>query len=317
MAETNIPPLLPVLLPPLTTILKSTPQDPTPLVSLTTKLLSPLPFTRALTLADPPSLAAALSSPLPGANLLACAVLHKAAATPGDAAILSTLPELVEALVRTWLETADVGVGERCSKVLGDILETDCDVVDEDPSQHVNGVNGTSALVKRRRTPGHGRIWQLFLTVPIITLLPTFCTPSSSRTLHQTTLSQGRLLRILPRLTTLNIHALTNHPSTTLFPLPERTAAEVGTGLLQWAALGMVDAEDVLMRLTLVDFFEALVSVVCAVQRDAERDGAVRKLVKTAMRQDGELEGALRGLPDRTIEDEAEALRGYISFILR
>jgi hypothetical protein len=79
----------------------------------------------------------------------------------------------------------------------------------------------------------------------------------------------------------------------------------------------MVDAEDVLMRLSLVDFFEALVSVVCMMARDAERDGAVKKLVKAAMRQDAELEAALRGLPDRTIEDEAEALRGYVSLILR
>ncbi|KAJ0162195.1 hypothetical protein CTA2_4960, partial [Colletotrichum tanaceti] len=43
--QTNIPPLLPILLPNLTTILKTTPHDPSPIVSLTIKLLSPVPFT--------------------------------------------------------------------------------------------------------------------------------------------------------------------------------------------------------------------------------------------------------------------------------
>ena len=318
--EDNIPPLLPVLLPALTTILKSTTQDPTPCLSLTIKLLSPLPLTRTLTIADPPSLLSALRSPLPGANLLALAILHKAAATPADAAILGTLPELVEELVRRWLDADDVGVAERAARVLGDILETDCDVVpspnpqDQPQVNGVNGVNGDATqLVRRTRPPGHGHVWALFLeSRPITSLIPQLCSPSASRTTHQTSLSQGRLLRLLPRLATLKISALTTTSSPDLFP-----SDGPQSGLLPWAALAMVDKSDVLMHLNLVDFLETLVSVMrVAENRTRETDEILGQLIRTAVRGDEQLATALRGLPDRTVEEEAEPLRVYINGLL-
>ncbi|KAF7551077.1 hypothetical protein G7046_g7824 [Stylonectria norvegica] len=315
--ETNIPPLLPTLLPPLTTILKLTTQDPTPLLTLTIKLLSPLSFTRALTIADPESLIAALRSPLPGANLLALAILHKAAKAPSDAAILSTLPDVLEELITRWLESEDVGVGERAGKVLGDLLETDCDVVD----QSANGVpeanleNGFTVV--KRRVPGHARLWYLlFLNRPLLTLITSLCSPDASRNVRQTTLAQGRLLRLLPRLAALNIRAITRTPFPDLFPLPDAIVADAGQGLLQWAALGMVDKEDVLMHLNLVDFFETLVSVMRVADHSGTNDETMGRLVGTAAELDGELKAALRGLPDRTVEEEAESLRRYIDLIL-
>ncbi|KAL6860639.1 hypothetical protein ACO1O0_004667 [Amphichorda felina] len=320
LTEDNIPPLLPVLLPALTSILKSTTQDPTPCLSLTIKLLSPLPLTRTLTIADPPSLLTALRSPLPGANLLALAILHKAAASPADAALLSTLPELVEELVRRWLEAEDVGVAERAARVLGDILETDCDVVPPQ-GQQVNGIinaNGnTTQLARRTRPPGHARLWALILeSRPIASLIPELCTPSAAtRTTRQTSLSQGRLLRLLPRLATLKMGALTSTPLPDLFP--PGPGAQTG-GLLPWAALGMVDASDVLMHLNLVDFLETLVSVMrVAENRTRETDEMLGELIRTAVRSGGgQLVAALRSLPDRTVEEEAEPLRAYINELL-
>lgn len=314
--EETIPPLLPLLLPSLTSILKTTTQDPTPLLTLTIKLLSPLTFTRTLTIADPPSLLTALRSPLPGANLLALAILHKAAKSPSDAAILSTLPEVVEELVRTWLVSEDTGVGERAGRVLGDLLDVDCDVVNTTEGGDINPFAPPTSAVIKRRLPGHARLWRLILTRPFLTQLTTLCTPSSSRTTNQTTISQGRLLRLLPRLATLNIHALSQSSNSDIFPLSDAAAEGAGRGLLQWAALGMVDAEDVLMHLNLVDFFETLVSVMRVTGRSIPKDAKVRSLVRTAVRGDGELEAALRSLPDRTVEEEAEALRAYISQLL-
>ncbi|KAF4472695.1 hypothetical protein FALBO_420 [Fusarium albosuccineum] len=320
LTESNIPSLLPTLLPPLTAILKQTTQDPTPLLSLAIKLLSPLSFPRCLTIADPPSLLAALRSPLPGANLLALAIIHKAARTPADAAILSTLPDVVEELVRRWLDSPDVGVGERSARVLGDVLETDCDVIVEgegvngvSSSSMTNGISGTE-LVKRR-VPGHARLWRLiFLDRQFLSLITSLCRPETIN--RQATLAQGRLLRILPRLTALNPRAISTTPFPDLLSLPDASAEPAGHGLLQWAAFTMIDTTDILMHLSLVDFFETFVSIMRVAGHSADKDRIVRDLVKTAAQRDDQLKTALRGLPDRTVEEESEPLARYISQIL-
>lgn len=320
LTDANIPPLLPRLLPILSSILRSTTQDPTPLLSLTVKLLSPLSFSDALSVADPPSLATALGSPLPGANLLALAIIHKAAKSPASVATLAELPEVVEHLVRRWLESPDVGVGERASRVLGDLLETD-----SGRRRAVNGtvVNGGLATPSEDGSSSNHTLWQLvILQRPILSLIVTLCSqPTSSgqtpqelrAAIRQTSLSQGRLLRLLPRLATLNLRALTQSSFPDMFPIPEPAARELGVGLLQWAALAMVDRSDMLMHLSLVDFFEAFVSVM---RVSADTDDFVKRLVQTAVREDPELASSLRGLPDRTIEDEAEPLRVYINELL-
>ncbi|KAL7805853.1 hypothetical protein V8C26DRAFT_358346 [Trichoderma gracile] len=331
LTESNIPPLLPTVLPPLTQILKTTSQDPSPLLSLTIKLLSPLTFTRTLTIADPPSLLAALASPLPGANLLALAIVHKAAKTPTEVALLSTLPDVVDALVTRWLDSPDVGVGERAAKVLGDLLETDCELVREPspPSPAASNSNHgfqvfppATAAANRRRMPGHGRLWRLILLErPMLQRITTLCSPETTipptRPRHQTSLSQGRLLRLLTRLATLNIRAISQTSFPELFPVSDAAAQALGRGLLQWAALSMVSkADDVLMHLNLIDFFETFVSVMRVAGLDAEERSIVRTLVRVAAAEDGQLREALKGLPNRTVEEEAEPLRAYISEIL-
>ncbi|OAA72051.1 hypothetical protein LEL_09286 [Akanthomyces lecanii RCEF 1005] len=334
LTETNIPPLLPTVLVPLTQILRTTgsttPQDPSPLLSLTTKLLSPLPFSRVLAIADAPSLLSALASPLASANLLALTILHKAARSPADAAILSTLPDLVEALVTRWLDAQDVGVGERAGKVLGDLLETDCDVVadaDDARSPHGGGVNGTE-LVQHRRVPGHGRIWDMiFGSEQLFAIIPSLCRPppgperdddaANSRTARQTSIAQGRLLRLLPRLATINMPAITHTAFPDLIPLPQSLARDTGHGLLQWAALGMVDRSDMLMHLGLIDFFETYVSVMRITDSAPTSSTSVtRCLVKAATANDAQLKESLIVLPDRTVEEEAEPLRIYIEQLL-
>ncbi|KAG6016245.1 hypothetical protein E4U54_001916 [Claviceps lovelessii] len=327
LTEDNIPPLLPTLLPLLAGILKATTQDPTPLLSLTIKLLSPLSFTEALTIADPPSLLTALSSPLSGANLLALAIIRKAAASPSDVSILSTLPKAVEAMIKCWIATEDVGVGERAARVLGDLLETDCEIPDNgiDEASPQIGTDCNEEVVKRR-VAGHGRLWKLILSSrPNLSLIQQHCSfdateQAPSRTAREVTISQGRLLRLLPRLCTMNIAVLSRSFHPDLFVLPAAEAAygaELGQGLLQWTALGMVDKSDMLMHLNLVDFFETLVSVMRVSQRSLTLDTFMNKLVTAAIQSDDQLKGALRTLPDRTVEEEAEDLRTYITGLLK
>lgn len=268
-----------------------------------------------------------MASPEPGANLLAFDIILKASKTPTEAALLSTQPEIVEAFLKCWLESPDVAVGEQGVKVLGDLLETDCDLV-PGGEEGVNGtsnhsiVNGTITFPpRRRRLPGHGRLWNLiFRRRPLLELLKSFWTPETTpnptRRRHQTSIAQGRFLRILTRLAALNINILSQTEFPDVFPLPEDIVQTVGQGILQWAALNMVDKSDILMHLNLIDFYESFVSVMRVTHLTAEQGSFVRNLVRVAVQDDSELKDALRGLPNRTVEEEAEPLRAYINEIL-
>lgn len=220
--------------------------------------------------------------------------------------------------MRCWLLKDDTGVGEKAARVLGDLLETDCDVVPPVYGPRLNGVNGTEVALRQNRQPGHGRLWRLILLDrSILGIIPSSCRPGDAeRTERQVSISQGRLLRILTRLSALNITALTRTPHPDLLPLPEAVADEAGCGLLQWAALGMIDRADVLMHLNWIDFFETFISVMRVSGRSPETDEAVVDLVRASIKQDPGLEAALRDLPDRTVEEESDPLRRYINEVL-
>lgn len=220
--------------------------------------------------------------------------------------------------MRRWLDASDVGVGERAARVLGDLLEVDCTLVEDQP-QELSGVNGTTStdLVKRQ-TPGHGRLWRLLFTNrDIFTIIPELCGSATAsgeepRTERQLSISQGRLLRILPRLATLDIQTISQTQFIDLLPL----AGSTDHGVLQWAALGMVDSTDMLMHLSVIDFLETLVSIMRIAGTGRQREEIVKSLVKEAVNGDEELKAALVALPDRTIEEEAEPLRRYITQLL-
>ncbi|KAF9776235.1 hypothetical protein IL306_005601 [Fusarium sp. DS 682] len=316
LTPSNIPIIQPTLLPPLMSLLKTTTQDPTVVFSLTTKLLSPFSFTQCLSLGGAESLVSALQSPLPGANLLALNIIQKAASSPAVVDSLASLPEVVEELVRVWLSSPDADVGGQSTRVLGSLLETDCDIIPETTMS--NGVNGTSSsetqLIKRR-IPGHGSLWRLIIwDRHYLELIVSICRPAVIN--RQAAFAQDRLLRLIPRLTALHPRAMAISPFPDLFNLPEYADESIGHGLLQWAALSMVDTSDVLMHQTLIVFYESFVSIMRIAGDSADKDAIVRNVVKTATSQDQELKQALRTLPDRTIQEEAEPLARYISRIL-
>ncbi|KAF5666363.1 hypothetical protein FHETE_6247 [Fusarium heterosporum] len=318
LTPSNIPIIQPTLLPPLMSLLRTTTQDPTVVFTLTTKILSPLSFTQCLSLGGGESLITALQSPLPGANLLALNIIQKAATSPVEVDSLAALPEVVEELLRTWLGSPDADVGGRATRVLGSLLETDCDVMPETTSTMANGVNGTDSsetgLVKRH-IPGHASLWRLVIwDRHYLSIIISLCRPATID--RQATIAQDRLLRVIPRLTALHPRALAISPFPDLFPLPEYADDSVGHGLLQWASLSMVDTSDVLMHQTLIVFYESFVSIIRIVEDSADRDAIVRNVVKAATSHDQELMQALRTLPDRTVQEEAEPLAKYISRIL-
>ncbi|KAM7184855.1 hypothetical protein V8F33_012760 [Rhypophila sp. PSN 637] len=319
LTDANIPALIGRLLPKLTGILKQYTQDPAVIVSLTIKLLRPISFSQVLSLASEESLIQALDSPSPAANILAMTIIHKAAASPGDAAILSLMPSAVTAFIRRWLAAPEVEVGQKGGKVLGDLLDIDCELPPPPPPSQATDL---TALVLRK-SPGQGKMWRrifhdkstYFLFLDLISGRH----PDTSKP-RQLSLAQGRILRLLPRLAALNLQAVSQSPftaptapyQTNGHSSNSRAGQKEGEGLLQFAALHMVDKTDRLVHLTLVDFFEAFISLMRVTEYSAYKVETIRGLLREALRDDPLLKESLEGLPERTIPEEADSLRRWL-----
>ena len=290
------------------------------------KLLGPVSFTQVLSLASEESLIQALESPVPSANILAMSIVHKAAATPADVAILTGMPALVSAFLWRWLTSPQVEVGQKGGKVLGDLLDIDCDL----PLSPADA-SLVRDQVLLRRAPGRGKLWQsLFRDQEAYGLLVALVAgkhPDTRGDERQLSLAQGRLLRILPRLASLNFNMVTQSPFPALNPVHatnghtydpsgQRQTPRQSEGILQFAALRMVDTRDMLMQLSLVDFFEALVSLMRVVEHTAYKTETLRALIREASANDPSLRPSLLSLPERTLPEEAEPLMAWLQELL-
>ncbi|KAI0022618.1 hypothetical protein F4780DRAFT_769740 [Xylariomycetidae sp. FL0641] len=312
LTDANIPAMIPRLLPKITEILKKYQQDPAIICSLAIKLLGPLSFTQVLALASEEAIIQAMRSPAPSANLLAMAILHKAAKSASDTAILAAMNNVVIHFLSQWLSAPQVGVGERGSRVLGDLLDTDCETRPPDGLS----VNGMEIAV--RKSPGQGFMWRrIFHDRDVYGLLLSLCSAGPHQHTDnglddlQLSLAQGRLLRVLPRLAALNFAAVTR----TEFPeLNERYAGFQGNGgLLQFAALHMINREDRLMHLSLIDFFEGFLSIQRITPFSTYKMDTIKQVTQEATSQDALLRDAILSLPERTVPDEADELRRFIN----
>ncbi|KJR88323.1 uncharacterized protein SPSK_07611 [Sporothrix schenckii 1099-18] len=352
LTEGNIPALIPRLLPKIVGVLQNpvavgSEANAGVLSSIAIKLLGPVSFRDALTLASEANLVAALGADAaPATNVLAMTVVHKAsggsntasqrrAGAAEDITRLSTMNALLSALVVRWLASPAVEVGECGSRVIGDLLDVDCPLppVRYTATQHEpgRGINGSLSGIATttiappsplRTRPGQGQLWNRLLHDPAFyrDVLVALCRgthPETSGNTHQQSIAQGRVLRLVPRLAALNLAAV----------------AAGSESLLQFVALQMVDTSDVLMHLSMVDFYETLVSVlrVAALARrvssaatGSEDSGnnvdytieVLRTLLRTATAQDPELLQSLQSLPDRTVPEEADELRDWLRQIL-
>lgn len=312
------------MLPKLTIILKKYTQDPAVIVSLTIKLLGPVSFTQVLSLASEESLIQALDSPAPAANILAMTIIHKAAASPGDAAIFSLMTSLITAFLRRWLAAPAVEVGQKGGKVLGDILDIDCELPPPPPPSPA--VDAMAMML--RKSPGQGKMWRrifgdrttyFFLLDLISGRHPDTANP------RQLSLAHGRILRLLPRLAALNFQAVSQSPFTPPTPVHQTNGnsgssptgfPREGEGLLQFAALHMVGKSDRLVHLNLIDFFEAFVSLMRVTEYSAYKVETIKAILREALTTDPVLKEALERLPEATIPEEADSLRRWLREIL-
>ena len=242
------------------------------------------------------------------------AIVAKAAETPSDTAVLAAMKEVVTSFVTTWLSAPAVEAGERGTVVLGDLLMVDSP--DLPPKGLEDTPSGAVSVVSN--TPGQGFMWRrIFNDRDIYGLILSLCSngphhdAKGGLSPQQLSLAQGRLLRLLPRLSAYNLSAI----SRTNFPDLHQQCWNTypAGGLLYFATLDMIDKEDILMHLSLVDFFERLLSIQritppSSFKMDTLRD-LYRRLVTS---QDDTLHSVIQSLPDRTIPEEADALRQFI-----
>lgn len=285
---------------------------PPPLITLTIKLLRPLPFTQALELCQPEYLITALASPEPYINELAFAILEKASRSPSDASILASAPGLLEAFLDRWLSSPAVGVGHQGVQILGDLLD-----IDSPLSQPVFTDDQKQAYdirLVRRAAQGHGAIWRrLFgdeaLCWQVLQKMDT-AFPSSSadqNVISQRSFAQDRFLRLLPRLAVLDFASL-NRSTTQLSPSGPTVS------LLAFAVLFMVDRRgDELIHLTWIDFMQKLVGALRVADTAKLSVDALRALVRDA--DDMQLFDALWSMPENLVwtpMGEADAMQAWL-----
>ncbi|KAI3395868.1 hypothetical protein diail_805 [Diaporthe ilicicola] len=285
---------------------------PSPLITLTIKLLRPLPFTRALELCQPEYLITALASPEPYINELALAILEKASRSPSDASILASTPGLLEAFLDRWLLSPAVGVGHQGVLILGDVLDVDSPL--SQPIFTDDQKQAYDIRLVRRAVQGHGAVWRrLFgdeaLCWQVLQKMDT-AFPSSStdqKVLAQRSLAQDRLLRLLPRLAVLDFASL-NRSTTQLSP------GGPSVSLLSFAVLFMVDRRgDELMHLTWIDFMQKLVGALRVADTAKLSVDALRTLVRDA--DDAQLFDALWSMPENLVwtpPGELDAMQAWL-----
>lgn len=240
----------------LSALLQGIQQNPTPAVNLLIRLLNPFAFSDVLAFDPPVNFATGLDVGFDAPegvmlpfNRLMLALLEKATRSSSDAATVAAKPEVLQALVRLWLCSADTGVATTASKLLIDLLRVDREVFDH-PDQHVPG--GGQGLVWKRIF-GDRNVYSTFFEA---------CGTGSSAfklSRNQRSLAQARLLEWLPAVARMDWSAVSKSHHA---DVEVASGLEEGAGLLDFAALQMVDFEDdVLMYRCLIDFYSDLLDV--------------------------------------------------------
>lgn len=319
LLETNTPPLTVRFLPVLIQILGIHSNDPAIINNLALKLLKPVSFTQALALTSEDALVQALESHSPSTNILAIAVIEKAARSPGDTAVLSVMRRAVAAFLRTWLSSPYVEVGERAGKALCDLLGMDCGYgsteglcSDMDDLQ-ITARTPTSQALFWRRIFQDGEIYKLLLDLCSYT---TVGDDEGQLDERQKSLAQARLLRVLPRMAFLDFPTI----SRAEFPeIEQQYGMEEGEeGLLWFAAAHMVNKEgDMLMHITLLDFFPELLGMMSLNLGSENSLPYLRRLLKSVAATDKMVVKAFESMaynPD-TPPKLAEMLENILLFL--
>lgn len=227
-------------------------QDPSPLTHFITKLAEPYRFEDIKDVEFETGLDLQ-ATPFHG---LLLTLLGKATANSVDSQALANRPTVMLAIVRLWLCTQDTGVAMQAEDLLTSLLQVSKNepalVPAPDPSH----------------TYGSGPMWRrLFSDRDIASLYYGYTSlkqlnqpPPPQLSKRDKTIAQSRLLSWLPRVGQLDWNAIASSHG---MDVEREVGLREGQGLLQYAALKMVDtADDVLMHMTLINFFSVLITTV-------------------------------------------------------
>ncbi|KAF2274121.1 uncharacterized protein EI97DRAFT_469078 [Westerdykella ornata] len=224
-------------------------QDPSPLIRFILKLTTPytfddikdLDFEIGLQLAAEPF------------HSLLLSLLEKAASNSSHVQMLANRPNIVYAIVRLWLCTKDTAVATQAADLLVSLLRASKDESMADGGEVQVYQYGRAPIWKRLF---HDQsIYRLYYHYTSIRDISQDIEPVLDKS--SKTIAQGRLLQWLYQVGQLSWEILT---ASHMPEIERKVGLAEGQGLLHYAALKMVDtADDVLMHLTLIDFFADLI----------------------------------------------------------
>jgi hypothetical protein len=182
-------------------------------------------------------------------------LLEKASTSSTDAQTLANRPAVILAIVRLWLCAPEQGVATQAENLLTSLL-----VVSENEPV---SMNGKSSL----HTYGTGAMWRrLFSDRDISSLYYHFTSlkslshpPPLLLTKREKTIAQARLLSWLPRVAAMDWNAVASPYG---LDVERDVGLKEGQGLLHYVALKMVEIDDMLMHMTQLHFFSALITTV-------------------------------------------------------
>ena len=250
LTENTAPDVIATLLKEVSQLLPVLQTDPTPLTELCIKATAHSTFTDIRSIDPPIDLLAGLEAPSSPINLLALSLLGKASKTPSETAMVAGDSELATSLVKRWLSTPSPDVAESALDVICQLLEVD--LGRRSSAGECGGGHDERA--------GQGLMWRrMFTDKRVYGLLFSICSLDDggpeSLSKRDKTVAQGRLLNFLVKAGTLHWCMISRSQ------IKEIEAKHNSTSLLHYAACNMVDKDDLLMHITLLDFFRDLLAI--------------------------------------------------------
>lgn len=220
-------------------------EDPTPITTLGIKATAYSTFTDLLSV----DFIAGFQATSPPINLLALSLLSKAGRAPSDAAIVAGNPELVVSLFELWLSTNSTAVSQAAIDTIWALLEIDL------ASALENVESGRASL---EAYEGQGLMWRrVFTDKRVYGLLFSCCSLDGEGSLskRQKTIAQGRLMDLLVKAGRRRWDIISRSQ------VPDIEAKYHCSSLLHFAACRMVNTKDVLMHMTLLNFYRELIEI--------------------------------------------------------
>ncbi|BDD62119.1 hypothetical protein MPDQ_000687 [Monascus purpureus] len=212
-------------------------EDPTPVTTLGIRAAEYFTFTDLRSVNPPIDFVAGFQAPSPSINLLALSLLAKAGETPGDAAVVAGDSGLVASLVKLWLSTSSTEVAQAAFDTIWSLLEID--LAQESPE-------------------GQGLVWRrLFTDKNVYGIFFSLCSLSEDGPLskRQKSIAQGRLMDFIVEAGRRRWDMISHSQ------IAEIEDKYRCNSLLHFAACRMVDTNDVLMHMTLLNFFREILEI--------------------------------------------------------